>query len=119
MIVFKHTAADQLFGKPADQRQAEAEAASPAAHVSKDDPPILIVHGTNDGTVPFAQAELFYEKLKQSGVDVTLVRIEGGGHGIGGPEVMERVVSFFDKHLRGQEVEVSGEPIKAASNRSR
>jgi len=118
MIIFKHSAADQLFGKPADERQAEAKAASPAAHVSEDDPPILIVHGTNDRTVPIEQAELFHEKLKASDVDVTFVRIEGGGHGIGGAEVSKRVVSFFDKHLRGEDVEVSAEPIKPASKPS-
>lgn len=116
MVVFRHSAADLLFGsKSVDERQAEAKVASPAAHVSKDDPPILIVHGTKDGTVPIEQADLFNEKLKECDVDVTFVRIEGGGHGIGGPEVMRRVTSFFDKHLRGQDVEVSGEPIKAGS----
>ncbi len=120
MVIFKHSAADLLFGsKPADERQAEAKAASPAAHVSKDDPPILIVHGTKDGTVPIEQAELFHEKLKKNEVDVTFVRIEGGGHGIGGPEVMKCVTSFFDKHLRGQDVEVSAEPIKVTSRPSR
>lgn len=120
MVIFKHPAADLLFGsKPADERQAEAKAASPAAHVSEDDPPILIVHGTNDRTVPIEQAELFHEKLKKNDVDVIFVRIEGGGHGIGGPEVAGRVTSFFHKHLRGQDVEVSSEPIKAASRPSR
>lgn len=118
MVIFRHAAADQLFGKPVAERQAEARAASPAAHVSNDDPPFLIVHGTDDRTVPIAQAELFHEKLKESGVDVTFVRVEGGGHGIGGSEVMGRVVSFFDKHLRGEDVEVSGEPIEASSDRS-
>jgi hypothetical protein len=37
---------------------------------------------------------------------------------LGKPEVKERVVSFFNKHLRGQDVKVSGEPIQAASNPS-
>ncbi len=109
----RHPAVDLLFGgTPADERREEATAASPVTHVTKDDPPILIVHGTKDGTVPFEQAELFYEKLKEHGVDVTFIKIEGGGHGIGGPEVLERVRAFFEKYLRGEDVEVSGEPIR-------
>jgi len=40
------------------------------------------------------------------------VKIEGGGHGFGGPDVNRRVADFFAKHLRGEKVEVSGETIK-------
>jgi dipeptidyl aminopeptidase/acylaminoacyl peptidase len=75
--------------------------------VSKDDPPFLIVHGTADNTVPFERAEMFYAALRKAEVDVKLVKILGGGHGIGGDKVMQRVNVFFDKHLRGQDVQVS------------
>lgn len=114
LTVFQHMRLDQLFGKPAEERKAEAKAASPATYVSQDDPPFLIIHGTNDRTVPISQAELFHDKLKKAQVDVTFVKIEGGGHGIGGPEVMNRVRAFFEKHLRDQDVEVSSAPIQAA-----
>ncbi|HUE70545.1 MAG TPA: hypothetical protein VMP01_06615, partial [Pirellulaceae bacterium] len=60
----------------------------------------------------FAQGETFYEKLKAAGVDATFVKLDGGGHGIGGPEITARAKNFFDKHLLGKEVEVSAEPIK-------
>ena len=33
-------------------------------------------------------------------------------HGFGGPQVAERITAFFDKHLRGRDVAVSGEPIR-------
>ena len=110
MTVFKHPAVMQLFGSP-EAHKAHSEAASPAAHVTKDDPPILIVHGTKDGTVPISQAELFHEKLNKAGVDVTFIKIEGGGHGIGGNEITDRVTAFFEKHLRDQDVKISDEPI--------
>ena len=113
MARMRHSAVDELFGKPLEEREAEAKAASPVTHVTKDDPPTLIVHGTKDGTVPIEQADLFYEKLKQTGVDVHRVTIEGGGHGIGGAEVMRRVAEFFEKHLRGQDVAVEDAVIKA------
>ena len=104
-------AVTQLLGGPIDEKKEAAVAASPVTYVSKDDPPFLVVHGTNDQTVPFAQAETLHAALKKAGVDSTFVRIEGGGHGIGGPEVMQRVRAFFDKYLRGREVEVSDKPI--------
>jgi len=100
-----------LLGGTPREKHAEVIAASPVTHVSADDPPFLIVHGTKDPLVPLSQAEKLYEKLKQAGVDATLVKIEGGGHGIGGPEVFERVKAFFDKHLRGKNVEVQGGTI--------
>ena len=117
MTVFKHQAATLLFGTP-ENHKANSELASPAAHVTKDDPAFLIVHGTDDGTVPISQAELFYDKLKQAEVDVTFIKMEGGGHGIGGPEITSRVKAFFDKHLRDEDVKISSEPIvvKPAQN---
>jgi len=108
------TAVTQLLGGPIDEKKEAAVAASPVTYVSKDDPPFLVVHGTNDQTVPFAQAETLHAALKKAGVDSTFVRIEGGGHGISGPEVMKRVRAFFERHLRGRDVEVSDKPIAAA-----
>lgn len=109
------SAVDLLLGGKIEEKQELAKQASPITHVSKDDPPFLVVHGTADNTVPFEQAEMFSEALQKAGVDVTLVRILGGGHGIGGDEVQQRVKAFFDKHLRGQDVKVSDEPIEAGN----
>jgi len=100
-----------LLGGNLKDKRAEVIAASPVTHITRDDPPFLIVHGTKDPLVSLSQAETLYEKLKEAGVDATLLKIEGGGHGIGGPEVGKRVAAFFDKHLRGEDVEVSGGTI--------
>ncbi len=110
-----HTVVRRLLGGGSlEEIKEKLIAASPVTYVSKDDPPFLIVHGTDDNTVPIRQAEILYAALQQAGVEAVFVKIEGGGHGIDGPEVKERVMAFFDKHLRGQQVEVSAEPIKAA-----
>ena len=106
------SAVTQLLGGSLAERREEARAASPVTWVSKDDPPFLTVHGTRDNIVPIRQAEILHEALTKAGVDTTFVRIEGGGHGIGGREVAERVGAFFEKHLRGADAEVSGEPIR-------
>jgi len=42
------------------------------------------------------------------------VKIKGGGHGFGGPEVNARVKAFLDKHLLGKDVAISATPIDVA-----
>jgi len=102
----------KLLGGPVSEKKDLALAASPVTYASADDPPFLIVHGTSDELVPFDQAELLQAALKKAGAEAILVEIEGGGHGIGGPEVGRRVRDFFAKYLRGEEVAVSAKPIK-------
>jgi acetyl esterase/lipase len=103
----------KLFGGPLKDKQDLAKQASPVTYVSKDDPPFLIMHGTADATVNIRQAERLFEAEKQAGIDTTFVRIEGGAHGFGGPEVDARVKAFLDKHLLGKDVTVSSESIQA------
>ena len=100
-----------LIGGPIEEKKEQAKSVSPVTYVAKDAAPFLIVHGTQDNTVPIQQAETLHAALQKVGVPSTLVKIEGGGHGIGGPEVQQRVQAFFEKHLRGQAVEVSDAPI--------
>jgi len=52
--------------------------------------------------VPYSQSVKFHEALKKAGVDTTLYKVEGGGHGPGfdKPEVAAMVETFFDKHLK-------------------
>ncbi len=111
------SAVDLLLGGPIEERRELAREASPITYVSADDPPFLLLHGTADPIVPFEQAEMFHDALKEAGVDVTLVRIVGGSHAVGGDEVMRRVAAFFEKHLRDRDVAVSAEPIQAPQRR--
>ncbi|MCS7160686.1 MAG: alpha/beta hydrolase [Gemmatales bacterium] len=93
----------QLLGGVVDEKKDLAHLASPVTHATRDDPPFLILHGTADKVVPLAQSELLERALRQAGVEVTLVKIEGAGHG--GPqfntaEIRKTIADFFDKHLR-------------------
>jgi acetyl esterase/lipase len=103
----------KLLGGPVSEKEDVAKSASPVTFVSADDPPILIVHGTDDRTVAIRQAEILYDAQKKVGNNSTFVKITGGGHGIGGPKVEERVATFFAKHLLGKDVEVSAAAIDA------
>jgi acetyl esterase/lipase len=80
--------------------------ASPVTHVSSDDPPMLLLHGDEDRTVPIEQSEIMEQALKKAGVEVKLLRVAGGGHGANfsgvenPPDYLGETVRWFDRHLR-------------------
>ncbi len=78
-----------------------AKALSPIYAVSSDDPPIFIIHGTADLTVPLQQSVTFIEKLKVAGVPNKFIIKQGGGHNPNDmqPE-MKQFVDWFDKYLK-------------------
>jgi dipeptidyl aminopeptidase/acylaminoacyl peptidase len=97
------SAISRLFGGTVEEKKDLARLASPVTHVSKDDPPFLILHGTADKLVPVSQSEILADALKKAGVEVTLVKLDGAGHGgpqFNTPEIRKTVADFFDKHLR-------------------
>jgi len=55
--------------------------ASPNTWVSPDDPPVLMIHGAQDLTVPLEQSEIFLAALQNVGVESELVVVENAGHG--------------------------------------
>lgn len=73
---------------------------SPVYHVSGDDPPTLIIHGSADQLVPIQQAEIIIERMQKVGVTAKLIVREGMAHGW--PTIFEDVALFadwFDEHL--------------------
>ncbi|MBL8111829.1 MAG: alpha/beta hydrolase [Acidobacteria bacterium] len=93
----------QLLGCAPPSCPETARRASPVTYVSPDDPPFLIVHGTNDCTVPPGQSQELHDALRAAGVDSTLVLIPGAGHG-GAPFTdatrLPQLEAFLDAHLR-------------------
>jgi acetyl esterase/lipase len=74
---------------------------SPVNHVSKDDPPTLILHGDADKLVPIQQAEVLVKKLKEAGVEAKLVTKPGAAHGWPQQEKdMVMIGDWFDEHLK-------------------
>ncbi|MDE1938686.1 MAG: alpha/beta hydrolase [Alphaproteobacteria bacterium] len=59
--------------------------ASPAKLVKPTDPPMLIMFGSDDKTVPPAQSKNFYKLLLANHVKATLVELPGVGHSFVGP----------------------------------
>ncbi len=82
--------------------------ASPTTHVSADDAPFLLVHGETDGSVPFQQAEVMQEALETAGVEVKLLRIRGGNHGLW-PGNAEDTRNYRGEMIRWLNVHLIGE----------
>lgn len=60
--------------------KATAALASPASHLDKDDPPVLLIHGELDKVVPVAQSQKFQEALLAKKIPVKLLVIKGVDH---------------------------------------
>ena len=103
-----------LLGGTYEEKHAEAVAASPLTCVSKDDPPFLTIHGTDDKRVAYANAEAIHAALQKAGVPSLLLPITGGGHGsTSHPEASKRAKQFIDKILRGIPAEIDVTPVAA------
>jgi acetyl esterase/lipase len=73
---------------------------SPIYHVAKDNPPMLIFHGTKDRLVPIQQVQDFVARLKSANVPNRLVVKEGADHGWGGMDRdLETMGEWFDRYL--------------------
>ena len=57
------------------------ESVSPIYYITKESPPIFIVHGDADPIVPYQQSVVLYEKLKAHNVTTEFLTIPGGNHG--------------------------------------
>jgi len=98
-----------LIGVSLGADKEKGEAVSPVHYVSKDSAPILILHGTLDALVPFAQSEELAAALKAQGVEVWLQKLPGAGHGgpaFSKPAATDLIQKFFDRHLKGADVKI-------------
>jgi acetyl esterase len=55
---------------------------SPINWVSSSAPPFLMIHGTDDNLVPFAQSERFCDKMTEANVPCEVYPVKAAGHGM-------------------------------------
>ena len=83
----------------------KAQLATPIKYIDIGDPPVLIIHGLEDHSVPVSQSELLYQVLLEIGVEVILKRVPGFGHAYltpenqVAPELLEPTLEFLRYHL--------------------
>ncbi len=83
--------------------------ASPIRYITNQAPPFLIFHGEQDDAVPLEQAQVFHQKLIETGVNSTLVIVKNANHNFkptGGAieptrhEISTSMADFFDLWLK-------------------
>jgi len=92
-------------GKPFKEVPNQYRLASPLTHVKKNSPPTLIIHGTEDFTVPVSQADLLADRLKELGCDYEYLRLNGYPHTLDigvetNKHVRWHIYHFLDKYLK-------------------
>jgi len=95
---------DFMGGKRFEDAKQQYELASPLTHVTADDPPTLIFHGTIDRIVPIHQSEMLVARLEEEGIAHEYDPIEGWPHGMDAVEgvnahCLAKMFEFFDEHL--------------------
>ena len=92
----------RFLGGAVFERESVAREASPTTHITKDDPPFLILHGDRDRVVPVSQSRLFHAALEKAGVSSTLKVLPGSGHGgraFTSAAMLGEIAAFLRKHL--------------------
>lgn len=94
----------QLLGGRPSQHLDLARQASPVRHVTADDPPVLVLHGTADPSLvrPF-QGRFLVDACRRAGVTAAIHLIDGAGHG--GPQFSDAarrplIADWFGRHLK-------------------
>jgi len=95
--VSSKSASRWLGTKATDQKFAMS--VSPINYVSKNSPPVFIVHGDADPVVPYRQSVDLHKKLLEAGVKTEFVTIPGGQHGKfsreEASELSKKIVAFI------------------------
>jgi acetyl esterase/lipase len=97
------SAESKLIGGPIQDNPELSATASPLTYVTPDDPPFLVMHGTQDTLYPFHQSRLLVDALAAQGVPVTFTPVPNGGHGgtaWNATWVSQAVWDFFDSTLK-------------------
>ncbi|QDT99755.1 prolyl oligopeptidase family serine peptidase [Gimesia aquarii] len=93
-----------LLSSFSEEEKLLSQQASAVTHVTNDDPPFLILHGTKDTLVPVEQSELLAAALKKGNIPVELLIIEGAPHSFHlqpkQKDLRPLVIGFFDRHLK-------------------
>ncbi|MFK7817903.1 MAG: alpha/beta hydrolase fold domain-containing protein [Planctomycetaceae bacterium] len=93
---------EALLGKKLDESADELIDISPAKFIDRTDPPVLTIHGTADGLVPYSQAGILKKAMDAAKIPNDLFPMEGVGHGYGRSirPAMNRAMQFGSQYLR-------------------
>lgn len=108
---------DLLLGGLPENVPERAREASPRQHVTRDDPPMLLIHGDKDYLIPANQSDQMAATLRDSGIRHQAIHLPLEGHGFGlvarGHDLAQEILAFLDEawnddsersHLSGRRV---------------
>jgi dipeptidyl aminopeptidase/acylaminoacyl peptidase len=72
---------------------------SPARHAARIKVPVLLMHGSNDSVVPFAQSRMMANALKAAGVPHRLITLDGEDHWLSSGTTRIRMLAEIEKFL--------------------
>jgi acetyl esterase/lipase len=105
----------KMFNRTRAEAPALYEKASPVNYAHKDAPPLLIVHGTADTTVPLAQSRALAEALTKAGAENQLVVVPDAPHTFHLQpkqcDLRPLVLGFFDRHLKNGSAVMDGSAV--------
>jgi len=83
--------------------------AGPLYHATFGDPDFLIVHGSDDRTVPIGQSARLADALGEAGVPAWFVEVSGAGHGGFSMVIHNMVINFFTTILTNPDLKKPGD----------
>ncbi len=96
-----HPYTQQYIGETFDKAPGKYRDASPIYHVDNNDPPVLLVHGSIDGSVSVKNSDALSATLDKNGVKYTYDRVEGWPHAMDFfSPIYERTTWFVYKFLK-------------------
>jgi acetyl esterase/lipase len=88
--------------------------ASPLSWMDANDPPFLLIHGTDDFLIPVSESRYFVEEYESAGAQAELVALEGAGHGFfaylnreAAQQALPYVMDFIERLLANDNVNLS------------
>lgn len=78
----------------------------PVRNITKQYPPIMMVHGTEDTDVPYEKSVDMAKELTRHGVEHELVTVQGAGHGLRGADrplvrkARDKALEFIKKYMQ-------------------
>jgi len=96
----------KMFAKTREEAPELYKKGSPITYLDAKDPPMLLVHGTADVTVPLSQSETYLKIAKEKGAPCVLEVIPDAPHTFDlqpkQRDLRPLVTAFFDQHLKGK-----------------
>lgn len=97
---------NRLLGGTLEEKPALARLLSPTEFLEKNSPPILLVHGDKDKTLPIINSQYMIAVAKEKNAKATLLTVTNGGHSFSGnitpshDEIANQTANFMLLYLK-------------------